>query len=425
MFGTSNIIGALIAILITTAVGLGVLNYYNNNFNNEQLAVLAQETAEYDNIFASALNAYVKANFNNNIMGSVTCADLRAGNFLSASYRCTDPAGEQLAGYVSEPWGFPQTWLAAPLSLPNAGILAKFGINNALRWKEFTFLVAQDSMNGQPSLEAFGIAAGNNFTSPQSGYTDNLANYFPESGAEFSQTMPAVSYYDGYSFAISPNIQSNPSYWLFYVLLNTSADTADINYQNLGYSAVCPAGGIIPGQNTTGWQFLMNAIYYNGGTGINYIADIDVASTPTFFTPFYLCIPTAKSIIKTGVTVFPSLNYYGANNYALNQLNTFGAYYDGSGDAYSKVSGQDAPQANQAFYITDGFAKYTLLLSEGYVNGNNDSWQFYYAGAIFWEGEPADPASLCIESALSGLLPPVPPCWPVSGDAGINSVVLN
>lgn len=420
--------------LITIAVSLGVINYYNNNFNNEQLAALAQQTATFDNVFAQALNAYVTANSGTDISGVVSCSALKSAGFLSSFYSCSDPVGEQLAGYVSEPWGFPQTWLISPSSLPDANILAKFGIKNALQWKEFTLLVAQDSMNGQPSFQSFGISAGNSFTFPQSGYTDNLANYFPAGNVEFPQTVPSVSYYDGYSFIISPNIQLNPSYWLFYVLMTDAPGNASITYQNMGYSPVCPPDSngnhsLIPGgaeqYADSNWQFL--AGYSRGDiSGANYFGDIEDGLFGSSFDGFYLCVPTAKSNITTGASKF-SNSTVTSMNYAADQLARNGAYYDGSSNTLSVNSAeQQIPQNNNIFYINDGFAVYTLLITEGLVNSNNGGADIYYDGAVLWFGRPSNPSTLdgmCVISALPGFELPKPPCWSVAADAGLPQSV--
>jgi hypothetical protein len=238
--------------------------------------------------------------------------------------------------------------------------------------------------------------------------------------------MPSIAYYDGSSIAVSPSMQKNPDYWLFNVSMYLTGNTADIDYQNLGYSAVCPVGGIQPGAPASPlWTFMMGNL---GGFNPNsFVTYLDPAYS-YLSESIYLCIPTAKSIININETVFTNDNYSGAGNYNSNQINITGPNnINGADDSHdTNVGNQIIPQTGQVYYINNGAAKYTLVIDEGFFN-MLPLWWGYYEGAILWEGQPASYSDIYIESSADpsggGGVPPAP-VWPVTDIAG-GAVTIN
>ena len=423
----SDIIGALIAIVISLVVGIGVVHFENRTTINQSQQLLAEKVASQYNEFAEALNAYVNADFNNNIMGIVSCSTLQTDNFLSASFSCTDSLGEKLQGDISEPWGFPQTWVVYPASLPNPSELEKYCIDSELQWKAFTYFVSQYSEDENSSMKAFSINNGA-FTQIDSNVPDNIANYFSADSGEFSQIDPSISYYDNYSFFISPNMQKEPSYWLFGVSSYNAANTADIDYQNLGYSSVCPAGGLIPGAVPSSDDFMMgNLVGSYSSSYVNY-ADPSYAYLSDYN---YLCIPAPKSIINNTSTIFTNSNYSGGGNYYGNQMAISGSNYNGSSDTEdTNVANQIIPQNYQVYYLNVGaLAKYTFIVTEGFYKTHSSvgsgGWG-YYSGLAFWDGQP-NYDNIGIESTpyvTSNGLYPAAPIWPVT-DMQSSPITIN
>lgn len=435
MSGISSLIGAIIAIIIVTAVGIGVINYHDRMLRNQSAIAVAEQTAHQYDEFAQALNAYVKSNFNNNIIGTVSCATLQQDNYLSSSFSCTDPLGETLEGDVSEPWGFPQTWVVYPSTAPNQGELAKYGINSALQWQAFTYLVASDVQDMDNSMSAFSTDNGA-FTQPQSSVSDELSDYFPSSGAEFSQIIPNINYNENYSFFIAPALQKVPDYWVFNVSItedynngSPSTSPATISYTNLGDSAVCPQNGLVP-IDPGNWEFmpgLSGSVMLNGGGGaipseFNY-SDIN----------FYICIPSPKNIINTSNSIFSNIGPVTSLNYAADQVEIDnGQTYNGASNSIPNI----APQAGSVYNITVGIAQYTLIVyislySSGYYNNGN--YQIsgqglnINGGGILWKGISNN--NVCIISNPNNpsyYISPAPsaPCWNVINDLGLTTINL-
>ena len=430
--GISQILGAIVAIMIVIAVGIGVIKFETHATTNQSVIAVAEQTASQYEEFAQALNAYVNANFNNNIMGTVSCATLKTDNYLSSSFSCADPLGETLQGSIAEPWGFPQTWIVYPGSVPNAGILAKYGLSSEEQWKAFTYLVSVDVQNIDNSMSAFSIN-NNVFTQPQSSVSDNISNYFPVSGTEFDQTIPPIAYNNNYSFFVAPSLEKEPDYWVFGVTVtdtyntgNPSSSPAAITYSNLGSSALCPSNGLTPSEPTN-WEYNIDSpptgaalnsttmpgqsIYYTGST--------------------YLCIPSPKSIINITSTPFQNIGPVTSLNYSSDQMEiTDGETYNGDSDSVSGVS----PQAGQVYKITVGMASYTFLVfwtnfSSGYYNsGSYDQvWgQYGSTGAVLWIGTSND---ICVESSsnqpATGVSPyALAPCWNAINDLGLTNINL-
>ena len=425
--GISQILGAIVAIMIVITVGIGVIHFENRMTINQSQRLLAEKTAGQYNEFANALNAYVNSNFNNNIMGTVSCSTLQADNFLSTSFSCTDPLGEELQGDISEPWGFPQSWVVYPASQPNSSELEKYGIDSELQWEAFTYLVSQYSEDENSSMKAFSINNGA-FTQLDSNVPDNIVNYFSADSGEFSQTDPSISYYDNYSFFISPNMQKEPSYWLFGVSSYIASNDIQIDYQNLGYSSVCPVGGITPGAMPSSDDFMMGNL--DGSYPSSYVGYMQ----PTFayLSDYnYLCIPAPKSIINNTSTIFTNSNYFGGSNYYGNQMATNGSSYNGSSDAEDEnTANQVIPQNYQVYYLNVGaLAKYTFIVTEGFYNthstGGGGGWG-YYSGLTFWDGQP-NYDNIGIESTPfvnSNGLYPAAPIWPVT-DMQPSPITIN
>lgn len=434
MTGISSLIGAIIAIIIVTAIGIGVINYHDRMLRNQSAGAVAEQTARQYDEFGQALNAYVKSNFNNNIIGQVSCGTLQRDNYLSSSFPCTDIFGETLEGDVSEPWGFPQTWIVYPSSPPNGGTLIKYGINSALQWKAFTYLVAQDVQNMDNPMSAFSADNGA-FTQPQSSVSDELSDYFPASGMEFSQTAPAPAYNAGYSFFIAPALQKTPDYWVFNVVItenynngNPSSSPAQITYTNLGDSAVCPQDGLVP-TNPGNWEFtpwIPGTIMLNNGGGsipgqYNY-SDID----------FFLCIPSPKNIINTDDGIFSNIGPVTSLNYASDEVEIDnGQTFNGGANPISGI----APQAGGIYDIKVGMAQYTFIAyislysSGNYINGTYDTvWGPYInGGGVLWEGAPSPNACVMSDTmnpATEVSPEPPAPCWNAINDLGLTTINL-
>ena len=423
--GITKLLDIIVGLIIVLAVSVVILHFYSGNLKTNVINNVAQETAYSYDTFGGALNSYVQANFNNNISGTVSCSTLKADNFLSSGYSCTDPIGETLSGYISSPWGFPQTWLVAPTTTPNISELSKFGINNELQWESFTYMVAQDAMNENNSFKGFSVNSGNQFTMPDSGVVSNLSDYFPSSNVEFSQVMPSIAYYDGSSIIVSPSMQKNPDYWLFNVSMYLAGNTANIDYQNLGYSAVCPVGGVQPGVPASPqWTFMMGNL--NGSNPNSFVTYLDW-NNPYLSESIYLCIPTTKSMIDINKSVFTNDNYSGAGNYNNNQINITGPNnVNGSDDSHdTNGENQVIPQVGQVYYINDGVAKYTLVIDGGFLY-MTPLWLTYYEGVVLWEGQPASYSDIYIESSLYSSVGGVPPApvWPVSDVSG-SPITIN
>ena len=299
--GLTKLLDIIIGLIIVLAVSITIWHFYSGNLKTNVADNIAQETAYSYDTFAGALNSYVQANFNNNISGAVSCSALKADNFLSSGFSCTDPIGETLSGYISSPWGFPQTWLVVPTTTPNASVLSKFDINNALQWKSFTYMVAQDAMNENQNVKGFSVNGSNQFTMPDSDAISDLSDYFPSSNVEFPQAMPSIAYYDGSSIAVSPSMQKNPDYWLFNVSVtedynsaSSGSSPASIAYTNLGSTAVCPVDGLMPVTQATDWEFNSGN---DGVVGALYGREEIPSQTNYYNFSFYLCVPAAKSIL--------------------------------------------------------------------------------------------------------------------------------
>ncbi len=239
--GVSQIIGAIVAIMIVMVIGISVINYTNNNVQNQSIIYLAQQTADVDTQFQNALSVY--ANSGHYITGQITCATLQSAGYLASSFTCNDPLGETLAGYISAPWGFPQTYFTTVSSSPNISILDKYGLNNPLKWKAFIYQLAIDDTNSSNS--GMVLSSSNDFTEPNTQNTDSLSDYFPSSSVYYPQTMPDIPTYDNYQL-IDGTFQKTPGYWVWQIqeFLGTSSASASIS--NLGYSASCSLGGITP-----------------------------------------------------------------------------------------------------------------------------------------------------------------------------------
>ncbi|MCL5423475.1 MAG: hypothetical protein M1385_00120 [Candidatus Marsarchaeota archaeon] len=434
--GITKLLDAIIGLIIVLAVSVMIWHFYSSDLKTNIASNIAQETAYNYDTFASALNSYVQANFNNNIGGTVSCSTLKADNFLSSSFSCVDPIGETLSGYISSPWGFPQTWLVAPTTTPNPAILSKFNINNPLQWKAFTYLVAQDAMNENQNFKGFSIDSDGQFTMPDSDVISNLSNYFPASNVEFSQTMPFIAYYDNNSIIVAPSIEKKPDYWIFDVSVtedynnaSPSSSPASITYSNLGSTAVCPADGVTPEDNSSDWLF--NPA---NETGYGLPGPGEIPGQTNYYNfSFYLCIPAAKNIINTSSSIFSNIGPITSLNYGSDEM-----YIDDNttfNGANNNISGM-APQVGHVYYITEGMAKYTFVVywsafSYGYYNNGsyNGVWgPSAQAAAILWIGEPST-NDISIESdweqPANGVFPnPAAPIWNAVNDLGLTNINL-
>ena len=411
--GISQILGAIVAIMITTIVGIGVIHYYNTTAKNQNILVLAQKTAYYDSTFLQALDSYVNAD-SNNLGGKVTCSDLQTAGFLSANYDCVDPLGETLTGYVSSPWGFPQTWFMTVDSfIPNTNTeLAKFGINTQLEWEAFEYQVAQDLTD---SNNLGSVLNAGNFTLPQSNISSNLSAYFPASDVNYPQTIPVSSYYDGFNI-IAGNFQLEPGYWIIQAQEYDSYTSAYVNMVNLGYSVVCPLSdnGVLP-TNIPSGNILSQASIFNiqyGGPEWGFAGSI--------YNVFNFCLPATEKLVNSSY-VFPSAsnsdtNLSDNNNYPCSQINfelTNGSWENGCSANSSQaaisyigvpVNGENwlpqwdgaysyleatIPDLNAYYKINIGNADYILIISMGNTSGivgySYHNWHSYIS-ATMWYG---------------------------------------
>ena len=434
MSGISSLIGAIVAIMITAIVGIGVIHYYNTAAKNQNILVLAQKTAYYDSTFLQALDSYVNTD-SNNLGGKVTCSDLQTAGFLSVNYDCVDPLGETLTGYVSSPWGFPQTWFMTVDSfIPNTKAeLAKFGIDTQLKWKAFEYQVAQDLTD---SNNLGSVLNAGNFTLPQSDISSNLSAYFPVSGVNYPQILPVSSYYDGFNI-IAGNFQLEPGYWIIQAQEYDSYSSAYVNMVNLGYSAVCPLpdNGVLP-TNIPSGNILSQASIYNvegGGAGWGFLGSI--------YNTFNFCLPATQNLVNSSY-IFPDAsntdtNLSDNNNYPCSQINfelTNGSWENGCSANSSQtainyigvpVQGESwlpqwdgvysyyeatIPDLNVYYDVTVGNAVYTLIVSMGNTSGtvgyNYENWESYIS-ATLWYGNLTgniyiNPLGI-VNSSLSGL----------------------
>ncbi len=412
MTGISSLIGAIIAIIVVTAVGIGVANYYNTANRNQNILLLAQETAYYDSTFLQALDSYTKT-YSNNTGGQITCNDLQTAGFLSNNYDCIDPLGETLTGYISSPWGFPQTWFMTIDSFPsNANAeLAKFGIDTQLEWKAFEYQVAQD-LTDSNNLGA--VLNAGNFTLPQTDTSSNLSAYFPTAAVNNPQTIPVLPYYDAFNI-IAGNFQLEPGYWIIQAQENDSYTSASLDMVNLGYSAVCPlsSNGILPTSIPSG-NILSQASIFNmegGGPGWGFLGSV--------YNIFNFCLPATQNLVNSSY-VFPDAsntdtNLSDNNNYPCSQINfelTNGSWENGCSANSSQtainyigvpVQGESwlpqwdgtyayleatIPDLNVYYDITIGNATYILIVSMGNTSGivgyNYGNWESYISATIWY-----------------------------------------
>ncbi len=419
--GITKLLDIIIGILIVVIASIAIWQADVHFFNVSSSQSLAQKTAYYWNTYAGALNSYVEAEQNNAIPENVTCSDLQTAGFLSTSYSCTDPLGETLTGYVSSPWGFPLTWLVVASSAPDAGILSKYGLNNPLKWKAFTFAVAQDSMNYGKTYTAFSINSGE-FSLPGSDVESQLINYFPESDVPVTQSLPDIVYYDNFSIVVSPNIQKNPVYWLFLVSTYSTGNTGDINYQNLGESTVCPEGGIKPvtSSSTIDIKALDSPNIGNPSGNIDGVMD---PSFSYYSNMFYLCLPTSKSLINSNSTVFPNDDVSSTGGYASDMMVQKGIYYNGSSDSLDdNTANQPIPFAGQAFNISDRGINYTYIVSIGFAVYPSVWWSYFFNASLTIGTE----TKTCVETALYNdiYVADALPCWSINDMGGYQNINL-
>ncbi len=412
--GISQIMGALVAIIISLVVGMGVVHFYNNSAKNQNIIVLAQRTADYDNVFMQALDSYVKANMNST-GGQITCADLQTAGYLDKSYDCTDPLGETLTGYVSSPWGFPQTWFMTVSGYPSniTEELDKYGINTALKWKAFEYQVAQDLTNSQDTGVV--INSSNDFSEPQTTAVSALSDYFPSSSVYSPQTMPSLSTLDGFNI-MDGHFQLNPGYWIIQAQEADTYSGAYLDMINLGYSAFCPVSdnGILP-VDVPSNDILTSPGIINmqgGASNWGFMGSID--------NTFNLCIPTVRALVNSAY-IFPSTSNTDTdlsdnNNYPCSQINFelsngnwengcsanssqtatvyIGVPVQGEGFLPNLVTADygylyaSIPDLNVYYNIKVGSTNYILIFSMGNTSANDvtNAPYYSYVSATIWAG---------------------------------------
>ena len=400
--GISQILGAIVAIMIALAVGIGVIHYYDNSAKNQNIIVLAQQTADYDNVFMQALDSYVKAN-TNSTGGQITCSNLQTAGYLDKSYDCVDPLGETLTGYVSSPWGFPQTWFMTVGGYPSniTEELNKYGINTPLKWKAFEYQVAQDLTNSQDTGVV--INSSNDFSEPQTTAVSVLSDYFPSSNVYSPQTMPSLSTLEGFNI-MDGHFQLNPGYWIIQAQEEDTYSGAYLDMVNMGYSASCPVAtsSILPVSAPSDGTLKNASIVLGGPGGAAWGFSGVIASTYNF------CLPAIRSLTNSAIS-FPAdsntdTNLGDSNNYPCQQINfvlTNGSEVNGCNANSSEDATQyyGVPESNaeslpnyvgnwtyypaaipdlNAYYTIDvGNISYVLIISMGSTSLNNGD---FYAG---------------------------------------------
>jgi hypothetical protein len=410
--GISQILGAIVAIMIALAVGIGVVHFYDNSAKNQNIILLAQRTADYDNVFMQALDSYVKAN-TNSAGGQVTCSNLQTAGYLDASYNCVDPLGETLTGYVSSPWGFPQTWFITVGGYPSniTEELDKYGINTALKWKAFEYQVAQDLTNSQDTGVV--INSSNDFSEPQTTAVSALSDYFPSSNVYSPQTMPSLSTLEGFNI-MDGHFQLNPGYWIIQAQEEDTYSGAYLDMVNMGYSASCPVAdnGVLP-VNVPSDDILTSPGIINqtgGGPSWGFLGLI--------YNTFNFCLPTTRALVNSSY-VFPSVsntdtNLSDNNNYPCSQINfelSNGTWENGCnanssqtavvylgvpvqpGDNFLPMTnGAEAyfdatiPDLNAYYIIRVGNIYYILIVSMGNTSGDNifiTPWTSYISATLW------------------------------------------
>jgi hypothetical protein len=420
--GISQILGAIVAIMIALVVGIGVVHFYDNSAKNQNIIVIAQRTADYDNVFMQALDSYVKANVNS-AGGQVTCANLQTAGYLDKSYDCVDPLGETLTGYVSSPWGFPQTWFMTVAGYPSniTEELDKYGINSTLKWKAFEYQVVQDLTNSQDTGVV--INSSNDFSEPQTTAVSALSDYFPSSNVYSPQTMPSLSTLEGFNI-MDGHFQLNPGYWIIQAQEDDTYSGAYLNMVNMGYSASCPLSdnGVLPVNvpsddilTSTGIINLQNGGLIWGFSG-------------SIYNIFNFCLPATRTLVNSSY-VFPSAsntdtNLSDSNNYPCSQINfelSNGTWENGcsanssqTAIVYIGVPVQPGdnflpnwagtwvyytatiPDLNAYYIIKVGNINYTLIVSMGNTSANDDynaPWRSYIS-ATLWFGNLSGSLSL-------------------------------
>ena len=410
--GISQILGAIVAIMIALVVGIGVVHFYDNSAKNQNIIVLAQRTADYDNVFMQALDSYVRAN-TNSTGGQVTCSNLQTAGYLDASYNCVDPLGETLTGYVSSPWGFPQTWFMTVGGYPSniTEELNKYGINTPLKWKAFEYQVAQDLTNSQDTGVV--INSSNNFSEPQTTAVSasQLSDYFPSSNVYSPQTMPSLSTLEGFNI-MDGHFQLNPGYWIIQAQEDDTYSGAYLNMVNMGYSASCPLSdnGILP-VSTPSDDILTSASMKLYGFWSAFPGSV--------YNIYNFCIPAIRNLVNSSY-VFPSVsntdtNLSDNNNYPCSQINfelSNGTWENGCSANSSQtavvyegnpVRGESwlpawagswgyyyafVPDLNAYYTIKLGTSTYTIIISMGSFDANGDYNSTYgvYLSASLWYG---------------------------------------
>ncbi len=410
----SDIIGALIAIVISLVVGVGVIHFYDNSVKNQNIIVLAQRTADYDNVFMQALDSYVKANVNST-GGQITCTNLQTAGYLDKSYDCVDPLGETLTGYVSSPWGFPQTWFMTVGGYPSniTEELDKYGINTALKWKAFEYQVAQDLTNSQDTGVV--INSSNDFSEPQTTAVSALSDYFPSSNVYSPQTMPSLSTLEGFNI-MDGHFQLKPGYWIIQAQEEDTYSGAYLDMINMGYSATCPLSdnGILP-VNVPSDDILTSPEFIDtaggsAGWGIFF---------GSIYNTFNFCLPATRTLVNSSY-VFPSVSntdtdLSDGNNYPCSQINfelSNGTWENGCSANSSQTAvvyigvpvykaswlpvwdgsyfyyDANLPDLNAYYVIKIGNTNYILIVSMGTTSANDDYNIPYYSyiSATLWFG---------------------------------------
>ncbi len=375
------ILQVILAVIAFTVIGLGMVEQNHFWFEQTQDQSLAQQTAAAWNGFAQGLNSYVQQNSGNiNESETVSCTTLQNAGYYGGS--CTDPLGEELEGVVAAPYGFPQSWGVIATTAPSLAIMGKFGIGNPsnpqeqyLRWDAFVHKVA-DLLQSNNLVSAVYNGNTGDFTLPYGGTPDVYTDYnLTATPFVFGSTV------DGHGpdgLMAFPQLQKEPGYWLFQAqMLNVgvgfSVTNTSISFENYGYSAVCPPGGVSP----VSWT---SAPYYNSGVTYAYIAFDDPTTVGNFvyqepmgdntlYQQKFVCIPAPESIVNAEANP-QSLGFNTENNnigysssYANTDPNNSG-FFNGVPDAnYS--GGQTPVLSGAAYEISVGSRVYTLMAFSG------------------------------------------------------------